>query len=291
MRILFEKIPVTPDANCFTVREFKLPVFDTPLHVHPECELTYIIEGEGKRVVGDSIADYRSGDLVLIGANVPHCWYSDAVAQPSDRLSHSVVVQFTPSFLGTSFFQLPEMTLINRLLDSASRGLRIDPQIQTDIATRMTLLLTERGARRIINLLDILTLIADVDSHQFLASSGFSYVTNPSDSERINQVFRYVFDHFQGDVNLAQASAIANMNPPAFCYYFKKRTRRSFSEFVNEIRIGHACKLLMETDKTVSEICYESGFNNLAYFNRRFLKSQQVPPTTYRMQVGNKASA
>ena len=288
MRILFEKVPIT-QANCFIVREFRLPIFDTPLHVHPEFELTYIIQGKGKRVVGDSVVHYSAGDLVLIGSNLPHCWYSDSIATEQEALSHSIVVQFVPSFLGTSFFQLPEMADVSRLLDSASQGLSINPAIRAEVAGRMSELLTRRGAGRVIGLLDILNLAADAADHQVLASSGFSSYTNPSDSERINNVFRYIFDNFQGDVNLTRAAAIASMNPPAFCYYFKKRTRRSFSEFVNEIRIGHACKLLMDTDKTVSEICYESGFKNLAYFNRRFHRSQRAAPTTYRMQVRNTA--
>lgn len=287
MRILFEKIPVTSQSNCFTVREFNLPAFDMPLHVHPEYELTYIIQGQGKRVIGDSIADYSAGDLVLVGANLPHCWYSDTQTGFQKSLSHSIVVQFVPSFLGTSFFQLPEMARINSLLESASRGLVIDTKVRASVAERMTQLISEKGARRVITLLDALTLMADADNHAVLASSGFSNSSRTSDSERINKVFRYVFDHFQDDLSLTEAAAIAAMNPPAFCYYFKKRTRRSFSEFVNDIRIGHACKLLMSTDRTISEICYESGFNNLAYFNRRFQQSQQISPTAYRKQVNN----
>ncbi len=287
MRILVEKIPTVPGNHSFTVREFKLPIFDAPLHVHPECELTYIVQGQGRRVVGDSVELYSAGDLVLIGPNVPHCWYSDQLPEPAP-LSHSIVVQFVPSFLGASFFDLPEMGALNQLLESASRGLCLTPPVQAAVAGRMTQLLTAGGAARIVLLLDILDQIAGLRSHRYLASAGFTATRHPTDSARINRVFQYVFDHFQQNVSLSEAAAIANMNPPAFCYYFKKRTRRSFSEFVNEIRIGHACKLLMNSDKTVAEICYESGFNNIAYFNRRFQQSQQVSPTAYRKRLTNR---
>lgn len=283
MKPLFEKIPLTQQSS-FEIREFKLPQFDMPLHFHPELELTWIVAGKGRRIVGDSIADYDEGDLVMIGPNLSHYWYSDkeyAKAKPS----HSVVIHFNEDFVGKQFFRLPEMTSIHKLLKKTSRGIKVDHSVRDEITGRMQKLLTLDGSRRIFDLLDILDILAQSDNHVLLSSQGFNQYVNSVDCERVNKVCQYVFENFTAEVNLNKAASIIHMNPPAFCFYFKKRTCKNFSQFVNEIRIGHACKLLMETEKTVLEICFASGFNNLSNFNRRFKELHQVSPSVYRKRV------
>jgi AraC-like DNA-binding protein len=199
-------------------------------------------------------------------------------------MSHSIVIQFDPQFLGQPFFLVPEMTNIRKLLDKAQQGLTFDDDTRQETARRMQQLLLLNGAKRLFELLALLDFLASAPGQQQIASSGFSAYADTSDCERINKVCQYVFNSFTEEVTIAHAASLAHLSVPAFCYYFKKRTRRNFSQFVNEIRIGHACKLLIETNRTVAEICYASGFRNLSNFNRRFKEVQHKSPQEYRRQ-------
>ncbi|QMU27681.1 AraC family transcriptional regulator [Adhaeribacter radiodurans] len=283
MRALLEKIPTTEQGS-FTVREFKLPFFDAPLHFHSEFELTLILAGQGKRIVGDSIVDFKPGDLALLGPNLPHYWHSDKQYDNGKLSSQSIVIQFDSHFLGEKFFSIPEMTNIRRLLDKARQGLSFEEKVRLETARRMQHLLQLNGAKQLFELLALLDFLASSPGQQQIASAGFSLYADTFDCERINSVCQYVFNSFTEEVTITHAASLAHLSVPAFCYYFKKRTRRSFSQFVNEIRIGNACKLLMETDRTISEICYASGFRNLSNFNRRFKELQHISPLEYRRQ-------
>ncbi|PSR56796.1 AraC family transcriptional regulator [Adhaeribacter arboris] len=283
MKALLEKIPATEQGS-FTIREFKLPAFDAPLHFHPELELTLIIAGQGKRIVGDSIADFEPGDLALLGSNLPHYWHSDKQYQRKGFVSQSIVIQFHPQFLGQNFFLVPEMTNIRKLLDKAQQGITFDKNTRAETACRMQRLLQLNGAKRLFELLALLDFLASSPDQQQIASAGFSQYADTFDCERINSVCQYVFNSFTEDLSIAHAASLAHLSVPAFCYYFRKRTRRNFSQFVNEIRIGHACKLLIETNRSIAEICYASGFRNLSNFNRRFKEIQHKSPQEYRRQ-------
>ncbi|MDQ3291149.1 MAG: AraC family transcriptional regulator [Bacteroidota bacterium] len=283
MRALLEKIPASEQGS-FIVREFILPAFDAPLHFHPEYELTLIVAGHGKRIVGDSIEDFVPGDLALLGPNLPHYWHSDKQYQTGKLISQSIVIQFHSQFLGENFFLVPEMTSIRKLLDKAQLGLTFEEKTRTETARRMQHLLQLTGAKQLLELLSLLDFLANSTHSQQIASAGFSQYADSYDCERINNVCQYVFNTFTDEVSIAHAASLAHLSVPAFCYYFKKRTRRSFSQFVNEIRIGHACKLLIETNRTVSEICYASGFRNLSNFNRRFKEIRHISPQEYRKQ-------
>ena len=283
MRALLEKIPATEQGS-FSVREFKLPFFDAPLHFHPEYELTLIVAGHGKRIVGDSISDFEPGDFALLGSDLPHYWHSDKPYQTGKLLSHAIVIQFHPQFLGSHFFQIPEMAPTRKLLDRAKQGLTFDEATRLETAGRMQQLLLLSGARQLLELLALLDFLANTVRSQQLASAGFSQYADTHDSERINKVCQYVFNSFTEEVAIDHAASLTHLSVPAFCYYFKKRTRRSFSQFVNEIRIGHACKLLIETNRTVSDICFASGYRNLSNFNRRFKEIKHASPLEYRRQ-------
>ncbi len=283
MKALLEKIPATEQGS-FTIREFKLPFFDAPFHFHPELELTLIIAGQGKRIVGDTISDFEAGDLALLGSNLPHYWHSHKQYQSGGLMSHSIVIQFNPQFLGPHFFLVPEMTNIRKLLDKAQQGLTFDDETRHETAYRMQQLLPLSGAKRLFELLALFDFLASSPGQQQIASSGFSAYADTSDCERINSVCQYVFNSFTEEVTISHAASLAHLSVPAFCYYFKKRTRRNFSQFVNEIRIGHACKLLIETTRSIAEICYDSGFRNLSNFNRRFKEIQHKSPQEYRQQ-------
>jgi AraC-like DNA-binding protein len=286
MRPQFEKVPLREQSS-LTIREFILPAFDAPLHFHPEYELTYILAGQGHRVIGDHVSHFQAGDLVLIGPNLPHYWHSERKEVSANAMSHAIVIQFAADFLGKDFFKTPELLRIQRLLEKSDRGLAFSPSLPVEIKTNMQELLLAEGAQRVIRILTMLDQLAHYqgDFGKSLATPAFSSYSQTADCERINRVCQYVFNHFSEDVNLSQAAALTNLSNQAFCLYFKKRTRRSFTEFVNEIRIGHACKLLIETDLPITQICFSCGYRNLSHFNRQFKAITKASPLLYRRQV------
>lgn len=281
MNVSFEKL-VFGNRASFLCREFKLKAFDSPLHFHPEVELTAIISGRGQRFVGDHVAPYQAGDLVLLGANLPHYWHSDP---SSEELSHSIVIQFQHGFFQNAFFEIPELQALKELMLLAQRGLRITGQKVSEIRVKMKALLGLGGPSSVVEVLQLLELVRSCEPLEPLASPGFAPHADVSGYTRINKVCQYVFDHFAEPINSPDAASLLGMSLPSFCQFFKKNLGRSFTTFVNEVRIGQACKLLMETDRSISEIAYHCGYNNLSNFNRRFKEINTLSPQNYRKRL------
>jgi AraC-like DNA-binding protein/quercetin dioxygenase-like cupin family protein len=271
----YELVPVGADAS-FIVREFKLPRFTSPWHIHPEYELTFIVAGRGLRFVGDNVTAFRPGDLVFVGANLPHYWRS------AGRRAHSLVVQFREDCLGKDFFQHPELHPIRQLLARARRGLQFTGQVRAAVADRMRHLHRFTGPARVAEFIAILAVLAQTRQARLLCSEGFQAAADFTGSDRVHRACRYVFDHLSGEIRLDDAARAAALSPAAFCRYFKRATGRRFFDFVNDLRIGHACAQLIETDNSVAEIAYAAGFTNLANFNRRFRERHALTPSDYR---------
>ena len=279
----FELIPRS-ELNSFAIREFKLPAFSSPWHFHPECELTCILQSTGKRFVGDSIARFVPDDLVLLGANLPHYWRNDASAPTAASYAHSLVVQFREECFGLEFLSLPELAETRKLLLRARRGLAITGTTNREVKAQMFQLRKEKGLGAIIGLLNILKTICRSDEQQPLSSPGFNAYVDEFASERINKAYQHVFNHFTKAFDHQEIARSLGMSPSAFCHYFKRVTGRTLTDFIKEVRIGHARKLLMETDATVAEIAYSSGFESLSNFNRQFLEVSGCNPKTFRQQ-------
>ena len=264
------KIPLDPDHS-FNVRYDIVPHFYKMWHYHQEIELVYIIKGSGMQFIGDDIHHFKPGDMVMFGSFLPHLWRSDEqYLQPgSEEKVEAIVVHFSPHCFGTSFFQLPENKALARLLDQAKRAIRIKGHTRRKVAQIITELLEAKKSHRIILLLQVLDLIAQSAETQ-LVNKEIAPNASADEIDRLNNVYQYTLDNFMRDVSLAEVAEIAHVTPPAFCRYFKARTRKTFSRFLLEVRTAHAAKLLTETSKSVSEICFESGFNNLSNFNRHF---------------------
>ena len=272
-------VPFSTDTS-FAVREFKLPRFTSPWHVHPEFELTCILAGTGLRFVGDSVTAFRPGDLVLVGANLPHYWRSTEHA--ASPVAHSLVVQFREDCLGKDFFQHPELRPIRQLLARARRGLQFTGKVRAAVADRMRHLHRFTGPARVAEFIAILAALAQTRQARSLCSAGFQAAADFTGSDRVHRACRYVFDHLSSEIRLEDAARAAALSPAAFCRYFKRATGRRFFDFVNDLRIGHACAQLIETDKTIAEIAYAAGFTNLANFNRRFRERHKVTPREFR---------
>jgi AraC-like DNA-binding protein/quercetin dioxygenase-like cupin family protein len=279
----FELVPKC-EGGSFNVREFKLPAFSSPWHFHPEYELTYIVNGTGSRFVGDSIAPFGPDDLVLIGTHLPHVWRNDAPAKAQADYAHSVVVHFDEDSFGKGFLDRPELREVRKLLARARRGIEFGPRTS---AAAQPLLLEMRdlsGLPRLIRLLDLFDLLANAGTPRLLSSPGFSPQLDSFAGERINAAHQYVFRNFTGRIDHEEMARNAGMSASAFSRYFRRLTGRTVSQTVNEVRIGHARRMLIETDRTISEVAYASGFESLSNFNRRFRDISGISPREYRQR-------
>jgi AraC-like DNA-binding protein len=198
-------------------------------------------------------------------------------------------LQFTTDFLGETFLLSPEMFEIHQILQKAQRGLAIKGNLSNRVAKMIMEITSLKGMDRLLQLLNILNTISKSDEYTLLSNKGPSVGVNVNDPKRINKIYEYVMNHFTEPITINEASALIHMCPSTFCRYFKKRTRNTFTFFLNEIRIGHTCKLLIEEDLSITEICYKSGFNNISYFNRQFKSRKNMTPQTFRQEYYNKA--
>lgn len=281
MKAILEKIPLSSDRS-FTVLDFELRRFDCPFHYHPEYELTLIASSTGQRYVGDHISRFVPGDLVLMGANLPHMYINDATFPGK---AHSRVIQFLPDCLGAGFFRLGEMKRIRALLDRARVGLVFHGRVRDKVAAAMEQLNKAEGTRRIALFLGILETLASSGAYRRLASPGYSPSLALYQGERINRVCELISKRFRENITQSEAAQIAKMSGPSFSRFFRRATNRTFRAFLNQVRVGHASQLLLETDRSVADVCFDSGFSNLSNFNRQFLRLRKVSPRDYRRKA------
>jgi AraC-like DNA-binding protein len=249
--------------------------------MHTEFELTLIISGTGTRYVGDNVSRFDVGDLVFIGSGLPHYWRSQT---GKGSQAHSLVIQFNKECLGNGFFEKPEMQNLLRLLQESKRGISFSGKTRTAIAKEMLTLQKEKGMNRILGFLRILDMLSLSRERRFLASEGFLTPMTSWYDERITKTCQHIFTHLSEKLTLRDIASTAGMNPQAFSRFFKKNTGQKLFDFINHVRIGHACSLLIETSMNVSEICYSSGYNNLSHFNRQFQALKKMSPRAFRHQ-------
>jgi len=279
LRALYEKIPLGPGES-FCYRNFRVPRFEMPWHFHPECELTLIVRGRGMRYVGDSIERFEDGDLVLLGSNLPHYWWKDA---GDGRRAHSIVIQFEAGVIGGLLTGLPEVAAISRLVSLSGRGLKFSGPAAAQAGREMIRMAERTGWRRLCLLIEIFGSLAEAPAEcRPLASAGYAPVLDARDGKRLGAVCKYVNDMYAESIRHVHAARLAGLSPAAFSRFFHKRMGKTFEAYVIEVRIGHACRRLIEEDATVAEIAYATGFNNLSNFNRRFRKLKGLPPQEYR---------
>jgi AraC-like DNA-binding protein len=278
-------IPIDNEKDqSVTIRYYKEPRFQNAWHYHKELELVYVIKGEGTRFVGDNIEDFRSDDLVLLGTNLPHRWKNQITfdAHGHTRNAEAIVIHFNAHFLGKDFLEIPEMWPIKALFSRARQGIKLSKKLKYTIAKSMKNMLELSNYDRLLALLHILKLIAE--DHNVVPLSGYAFMDNihQPQNRKLDGIFEFVMNNFSNRITLEQAAQVANMNRTAFCKYFKDRTSKTFFQFLHEVRIGYACRLLMEQNLNISEICFECGFNNLSNFNRQFRKYTHLSPGEYQ---------
>lgn len=291
MKPILRKVD-TNYSYSFSVREDICPYFDTHWYYHPELELTLIRHGSGMQFVGDHIGRFNAGDIVLLGSNLPHLWKSDDKYYRCDPelQVEAVVIHFTEDFWGAEFLNLPELKSIKQLLEEAKRGIRVYGETLKNIREKMEMILNAREAQRLEYLLSMLHLVAVSKEYDLLSSIGFIFPHGPMDiinSERIDRIYNYTFNNFQNEITIKDVAAAANISPNYFCRYFKSQINKTYWQFLLELRIGYACKLLVESKMNVTEICYNCGFSNLSNFNRQFKALIYKTPLQYRQDYFN----
>ncbi len=280
MKATLEKIePVF--GNSFTIRQFTDGSAKPFWHFHPEYEIVYISNGRGKRHIGDHISYYQDGDLIFLGPNLPHFAFTEELKEAHVE----IVVQMKADFLGREFWQKPEMQAISSLFERSHQGLTFFGATKQIIGQRLINMMQLNSFDRLLELLSILNVMATSEDYNMLNANGLAVAVSSQDHERMETIYKYVQDRFQAEVSLDEVAQAVNMTVPAFCRYFKKLTRKTFTEFVNEIRIAHACRLLSDEHLSIAAVSFESGFNNLSHFNKQFKNITGESPRVYRKNL------
>lgn len=280
----------TAPNRSFSLRRELIPNINSRWHCHTEVELICFHRGSGTQFVGDDIRRFSAGDVVLVGANLPHYWHydRDQVDEVDHQTPFSTVIHFTENFWGERFLMLAENAMLRNVLDKAKRGLSIKGDLGEAIAGMMEKLNTAEGPYRVMLLMECLIAANQVGEKEALASLGFRHTNPEQESERINAIYKYTLAHFNEKITLEKVASIAGLSPNSFCRYFKSRTGKQFSQFLIEIRIGNACKMLINNNINIKQICYESGFQNFTCFYKQFKQITGKTPATYQQAFSNR---
>ena len=278
MKILIQKIHVE-EQNSFACRKYRTPQFETNWHKHEECELIVITEGHGTALIGDYVGEYKKGDVFFLAPNLPH-WFRKSHQKMTGS---AIVVHFLKDFWGPSFLLLPEMKKVLQLLEGDNNGLLLRQSLQKNIAAKIEQIEKANGIERIKLLLGSLQQMSLSKQYKVITKS-FDTDVDHTENTAIDKIFTYSFKHFLEPVTLTEVAAVANMSIPAFCRFFKRNIKKSYFDFLKELRVGHACKLLRESNDPILDICYTSGYNSWAHFSKQFKNIKQITPNQYRKQ-------
>jgi len=273
-------------SHSFRVKHTVLPYMDSPWHYHPDYELIYMVQGSGKRFVGDSVENFQAGDLIFIGPDVPHVWKSDEEYYQGVKGVNTevIVIQFKNEALGKGFFSLPELKEIKSILDLSNRGLKVLGKTKQCIISEMWKIINLNGIARITSLLEILNYLTHTNEVSPLLAVPYKKMHNDRGSEKLNKVFDFVSSNFQKSIQLDDIAQLANMSKTAFCRFFKLKTTKTFNQYLTDVRVSYACELLMNSDLTIAQIAVASGYNSQSLFNRQFKASKGASPREYQVR-------
>ncbi len=274
----FHIVPKAPD-NAFSIRHDILPQFGTVWHYHPEIELHYLIKGEGVRFIGDHIGNFHRGDMILMGSNLPHTWKR---TDTTDDHVEALVLHFHPECLGPVFLSVSETQGITRLNELARNGLIIKGKSRERIRELMWEMKPETGLSKLICLLKIFRILLENQEYEVLSNQVDSTKFNKLDENRVDKIFSYTLDNFREKISIEDVARLTNLSVTSFCRYFKIMANKSYFDFLTEVRLNHACRLIVETDYTIQHIATDSGFENTSNFYRHFKKVKGITPKEYK---------
>ncbi|GAO42783.1 AraC family transcriptional regulator [Flavihumibacter petaseus] len=288
MKPVFARIPEDLSREAFALREIDLPYFSTEFHFHKECQLVYVVESDGRRIIGDSVESFYSDELILLGPDIPHVWHNDKQYFETGGLekhARSIALFFDPEKLLGALAPLTPLKHLELTLQQARRGMKFKGTAKERLRDLLFNMAALKELERLSCLIAILHTISHTPDYELLASEGYINTYQSTDNDRIHKVFKYVFDNFSREIALDEVCSLVNMNKQAFCRYFKSRTQKTFVHFVNEVRISQACKLLSEGEQPIASLAYDCGFNSLSNFNRIFRESRGVTPREYKKSL------
>jgi AraC-like DNA-binding protein len=282
MKPFFQKLAALPTESVIFFDEER-PHFTVPWHFHPEIEILFVVKSSGTSYVGDGIHRFTEGEISIIGENVPHWWKSDPkYLEGKDTSGIKVlIIQFNKEIFQPHFINLPEMKAVKEFLEKSQRGIQFLCKSRKMLGEQITRIFQLTGIARITELIMLLEMMANTKDYKYHASIGYSKTINTYDFYRFNKIHEHIILNFNKPIKLEDVASTVNISPTAFCRYFKKHTGKTFLSFLNEMRIGHACKLMVEGKIPISIASLESGFNNLSHFNDQFKRVMKLTPTEY----------
>ncbi len=288
MKIALHKSSI-PDSKIFVIKELQEKHFDPMWHSHSEYQLFLVEEGTGTRFIGDSIKLFGAGELVFTGPNVPHLWRSEEVYFEKNSVlqTRGIVIYFNENFLGEDILAKDEFLPIKKLFTKSMGGLEFYGDKKDKVIQLMRELKHLQGIESIIHLLQILTVLANCKEYNYISPLTYESPLKKSETDRMNRVYEYIFKNYRKKVTLEDVASLLYMTPTSFSRYFSIINNKPFSRFLSEIRIKHACKMLIETEESVSNICYDAGFNTLSNFNNQFKEIMSKTPLEYKKEFMN----
>lgn len=270
------------DREVFRVQHEKLPYFYDQLHVHDELQFTLITAGEGTLVAGDYVGRFRAGDVFVMGRGMPHVFRCDRQYYATGQGVESVSVFFDESYAGTAFWETDELQTTREWLASAERGFALEGSTRQQAGAMLQELSLLGGINKLIAGFTLLSVVVESQELRPLSLQLGKDFSKGLMDERMSRIISYTFRESHRPISIEEVAELVSLTPSAFCRFFKLRTRKTYITFLNEIRIGHACRLLLTTTEPIGEICQETGFNNLSHFNVYFRRSKKLSPKLYR---------
>lgn len=288
MNELLGQIRMNPDESFF-IGIFQDHIDQSTWHYHQAYELSFITEGSGKRIVGDSVEEFHPGDLIFIGPRIPHVWFSgEPYPKPhSGRTLESVYLLFSNEILPRELTALPEFTRVKRAIKLSERGIRITGDTLNQVSHLMLQMPYLPGIKRLMYFYEIMDIIGNSSSFRYLASAEYARTKFETTNSRVNRIHEYLMKNYREEINLDQIAELVHLAPASVCRFFKSSTGMTLFEYLNKIKIDYSCRLLLNTDLNVVDISYDCGFNNLSHFNKQFRKFIHQTPTQYRRLRGS----
>jgi len=284
MKIMHEQVSFAP-RTMLKVKWDDFSHFTYPWHFHSEFEIIYVLKSTGKRFVADNVEPFGEGDITLLGSNLPHFWKSDAIEEAGNgNRVNAIVVQFHKDFFSDEINSYPEFHRISELLKRSSRGIHFNKTSGEKLAKMLKRLLNMKGLERMLYFIKLLDTMARIENYRVLASKAYQLEEQKELNNRLDKIMHFINTNYQRKITQEEIAIKIGMTTAAFCRYFKEKTGKGFIFFINEMRIGYACKLLIEHHLSISQICFECGFNNISNFNRMFKRQTGYTPGEYQQQ-------
>lgn len=285
MKAIVHKSRIPPD-QIYLIRRLQEKHFDPIWHAHSEYQLFVVLEGTGTRFIGDNIHTFGPGELIFTGPHLPHLWRNDEAYfdSKSSLKTDGIVIYFNENFLGEHFMNKQEMVALKKMFTRSMRGLEFYGEKKWLVVQMMRQLLQLKGMKSVIHFLEILELLAGSKEYRYISSRKYEDILDESETDRLNVIYAYILKNFRRKLSVEELANLVHMTPTSFSRYFTSRNNKPFSRFVSEIRIREACRLLIETEYSIADICYECGFNTLSNFNKQFREIMMKKPGQYKKE-------